>query len=194
MADQPKFVTTIHFQSTIHFQLQFTCTWSGPWSNESRRHICSSSLFPKPKSSVFPTLFVVVFKLPFTKGRSPFFCSFLLYSTMYVLWYVIYMFLMSKCSIWRTKVIYNYVPRRKIIHYIAKNLIFRSIKYVHTSLSLDRVSWASVWWEIKGKMRKKGISIDHEIILFFTSSQFICCTELKKKISEIKKITLHTEA
>ena len=27
---QPKFFPTIHFQSTIHFQLQFTCTWSGP--------------------------------------------------------------------------------------------------------------------------------------------------------------------
>ena len=28
---------TIYFQSTIHFQLQFTCTWSGPIciSNES---------------------------------------------------------------------------------------------------------------------------------------------------------------
>ena len=30
---QPKFYPTIHFQSTIHFQLQFTCTWSGPWCN-----------------------------------------------------------------------------------------------------------------------------------------------------------------
>ena len=24
------FLYTIHFQSSIHFQLQFTCTWSGP--------------------------------------------------------------------------------------------------------------------------------------------------------------------
>ena len=26
---QPKFYPTIYFQSTIHFQLQFNCTWSG---------------------------------------------------------------------------------------------------------------------------------------------------------------------
>ena len=27
---QSKFYPTIHFRSTIHFQLQFTCTWSEP--------------------------------------------------------------------------------------------------------------------------------------------------------------------
>ena len=33
---QPKFYLTIHFWSTIHFQLQLTCTWCGPkwlWSD-----------------------------------------------------------------------------------------------------------------------------------------------------------------
>ena len=30
LADQPNSYPTIHSQSTIHFQLQFTCTWSGP--------------------------------------------------------------------------------------------------------------------------------------------------------------------
>ena len=30
LADQPNFFATIHSQSIIHFQLQFTCTWSDP--------------------------------------------------------------------------------------------------------------------------------------------------------------------
>ena len=30
LTGQPNFFPTIHFQFTIHSQLQFTCTWSGP--------------------------------------------------------------------------------------------------------------------------------------------------------------------
>ena len=39
LADQPKFFPTIHFRSTIHFQLQFTCTWSGPKYNIRQKYI-----------------------------------------------------------------------------------------------------------------------------------------------------------